>query len=287
MPASRSPKREPEPPATLRGAATRGAATRGGPIRGAAPRLFWPITLVVLLVIGAVVVIVLPASLITRFLPPAIHAEDFSGSIWHGSAAQITIDSRAVGALEWRLHPLSLLLLSVVADLHWVKGSTVIDGNVALDAHGFVAHNVRGGGPIEDLRDLGVAPGWHGNTTLDLREIKGSFSAVASASGTVDVSALASAGIAAGADLGSYQLTLAPDAVSAGNLSATVKDTGGPLECQAEIQYSAASRTGLFSGTLKERPEASEALRAELTNLSQLRPRDRSGRIPVELELSM
>jgi hypothetical protein len=249
--------------------------------------MFWPIALFVLLGIGAIVVIALPASLITRFLPPAVHAEDFSGSIWHGSAARITVDSRAVGALEWRLHPLSLLLLSVVADLHWVKGSTVVDGNVALGAHGFVAHNVHGGGPIEDVGDLGVAPGWHGNTTLDLREIKGTFNAIASATGSIAVSALASASIAAGADLGSYQATLAPGAVNAGSLSATIRDTGGPLECQAEIQYTAASHTGLLSGTLKERPEASQALRAELTNLSQLKSRDSSGRIPVDLEFSL
>jgi hypothetical protein len=240
-----------------------------------------------LLVLGAVVLIALPASLISRFLPPTIHAEDFSGSIWHGSAARITVDSRAVGALEWQLHPLSLLHLSVVADLHWVKGSTVIDGNVAVGAHGFVAHGVHGGGPIEDLRDLGVAPGWHGNTTLDLQEIKGSFNAIAALAGSVNVSALSSTRIAAGADLGSYRVTLAPDAVNAGDISATIKDIGGPLEANAEFHYTAASRTGLLSGTVKERPEASQALRAELTNLSQLKPRDSGGRIPIDLEFAM
>jgi general secretion pathway protein N len=238
-------------------------------------------------VIAAVVLIALPASLIARFLPPPIHAEDFSGSIWHGSAARITVGSRAVGALEWRLHPLSLLLMTAVADLHWVKGSTVIDGNVTLDAHGFVAHNVRGGGPLEDLRDLGVAPGWHGNTTLDLREIKGSFNAIASAAGAIDVSALSCSSVAAGADLGSYEVTLAPDAVDAGTISAMIKDTGGPLETQAEIHYTPASHLGLLSGTVRERPEASQALRNELTNLSQLKPRDSAGRIPIDLEFAM
>jgi general secretion pathway protein N len=281
MPASRSRKREPEP------APSRGAPTRSAPLRGAPLRLFWPIAWVSVAVIGAVLLIALPASLIARFLPPPIHAEDFSGSVWHGSAARITVDSRAVGALEWRLHPLSLLLMSVVADLHWVKGSTVIDGNVALDAHGFVAHGVRGGGPLEDLRDLGVAPGWHGNTTLDLREIKGSFDAIASATGTIDVSALSSSSVAAGADLGSYQVTLAPEAVNAGTVSAMIKDTGGPLEVEAEVHYTPASHLGLLSGTIRERPGASPALRNELTNLSQLKARDSAGRIPIDLEFSL
>jgi len=275
MPASRS-KREPDRP----------ALSRRSPLSGGAKRLFWPITLFSLLVIGVVVAIALPASLVSRFLPPPIQAEDFSGSIWHGSAARITIDSRPAGALEWRLHPLPLLAMTVNADLRWVKGSTVIDGNVTLDTHGFAAQGVRGGGPIEDL-DIGVASGWHGNTTLDLREIKGSFDAIASASGTIDVSALASTGIAAGTDLGSYQVTLGTGAVNTGGITATFKDTGGPLEAQGELRYTTVSHTGLLSGTLKERPEAGQALRAELNNLTQLRPRDASGRIPIDLEFAM
>jgi len=281
MPASRSRKREPERPAQ------RDAPVRGAPPRGAANRLFWPISLFGLLAIIGVVAMALPASLMTRFLPRPIHAEDFSGSIWHGSAARISIDSRALGALEWRLHPLSLLSMTLGADLHWVKGSTVIDGNVTLDAHGFRAEGVHGGGPVEDLREFGLREGWHGNTTLDLGEVKGSFEAITSATGTIDVSALASAGIAAGADLGSYRATLGPDAVNPGGLAATIQDTGGPLEANAEFHYTAASHTGLLSGTLKERPEASEALRMELANLTRLKPRDGSGRIPLELEFAL
>ena len=32
----------------------------------------------------------LPASLATRFLPPQVQAEDFSGTLWHGSAGRLT-----------------------------------------------------------------------------------------------------------------------------------------------------------------------------------------------------
>jgi hypothetical protein len=267
MPASRSRNREPSPPAPK--------------------RLIWPIVLVAVLAIGAVVLIALPASLITRFLPAQIHAEDFSGSVWHGSSGRISFESRPVGALEWRLHPLSLLSMSVAADLRWVKGSTVIDAGVSIDSHGFRARHIRGGGSLEDLRDLGMAPGWSGNTKLDLDEIKGTFSNIESAAGTIDLSALASAGIAGGADLGSYRLTLSPKAVDADSVSASLRDMGGPLEAQADIRYTPASRTGLLSGTIKERADATPALRAEVANLAQMRPRDSSGRIPVEFEFAL
>jgi hypothetical protein len=45
-------------------------------------------------------------------------------------------------------------------------------------------------------------------------------------------------------------------------------------------------RTGMLSGTLKERPEAPMSLHNQLNNLAQLRPRDAAGRFPVELEFT-
>ncbi len=82
MPPSRSPSRNVKP-----------APDRRDP---------WPMILIGLAAVLAVVVAALPASLVARFLPPWIHAEDFSGSIWHGSAGKISVDSRDAGALEWR-----------------------------------------------------------------------------------------------------------------------------------------------------------------------------------------
>jgi hypothetical protein len=64
------------------------------------------------LAVLAVVIAVLPASLANRFLPPAVRAEDFSGTLWHGSAGRITVAGRDAGALEWHLHPLALFKLA-------------------------------------------------------------------------------------------------------------------------------------------------------------------------------
>lgn len=268
MPASRSRKRVPSPPP-------------------APKRPIWPIALLALVAIGAVVLWMLPASLITRFLPAQIHAEDFSGSIWHGSSGRVSFAARPVGALEWRLHPLSLLSMSLAADVHWVKGASVIDGDISVDRHGFTAHDVRGGGPLEDLRDFGIAPGWSGSTKLALGQVKGTFQSLESASGTVEVTALASTGIARGADLGGYMLTLLANSGDADSPVANIKDTGGPLEAQAEVRYTLASHSALLSGTVKERPEASPALREELNNLAQMKPRDSFGRIPIDLEFTL
>src|SRR6202166_2141086 len=268
MPVSRSPSRDAKP------------APRSRP--------YWPLVLIGLAAVLAVVIFAVPASIVTRFLPPEVHAEDFSGSIWHGSAGKISVNARDAGALEWRVHAAALLGLTVLTDLHWVKTSFVIDASASLDAHGFTAHAVKGGGPIEDLRDLGVAAGWHGIADVNFSELKGDFTKPLGAAGDLRVSNLSAAQIAGGADLGGYDLRVdQSDVGSDGNVTARLVDTGGPLEVQTLIHYSPSERTGTLSGTLKERPDAPAELRTQLENLSQLRGRDSQGRIPVDLEFRL
>jgi hypothetical protein len=268
MPASRSPNRAVKP------------APRS--------RAIWPIILIGLAAVLAVIIAALPAAVITHFLPPSVSAQDLSGSIWHGSAGRISFNARDAGAIEWRLHPQDLVSMTVGADLHWVKVGFVIDCAVKIDRRGFKAHDVRGGGPIQDLQQFGVAPGWRGTADVNFSELTGDFSRPLSAVGDLKVSNLVSAQIADGADLGGYDLVFGDGAVGAdGNVTARLVDTGGPLEVQTLIHYSFKDHTGMLSGTLKERADAPAALRGQLQNLSQLRGRDPQGRIPVDLEFAL
>jgi len=268
MPASRSSSRtaKPAPPA----------------------RSYWPIVLIGLAALLAVIIAALPASIITRFLPPAVRAEDFSGGFWHGSAGRIMVNARPAGALEWRLHPVSLLGLAVAADLHWVKVGFVVDAAVKVDRLGLTAHDVKGGGPIEDLHDLGIAPGWTGSAAINLRELKSDFTKPLSAAGEIQVANLASVQFAEGADLGGFALRIPQDAAGVeGNVAAQLSDTGGPLDLQADIHYSAAQRTVTLSGSLRERPDAPAALRRQIDNLAQMHVRDPQGRVPVDFEFTL
>src|SRR6266403_6206163 len=106
----------------------------------------WPLILLGIVVLAAATVFVLPASMITHILPAQVHAEDFSGSLLHGAAGRLKVNAREAGALEWRLHPLSLLRLAMVADIHWVKVGFVIDGTAALAGHAVAGHDIKGGG---------------------------------------------------------------------------------------------------------------------------------------------
>lgn len=280
MPTSRSPRR----------------VTKGAPARAAAPtaraRRLWPvIALIALIAILAVIVVVLPASLAAKFLPPFVRAEDFSGTLWHGSAGRISVGGRDAGALEWRLRPLALVKLRLDADLHWVKGGFVVDGTADVGRGDIHASDLRGGGPIADLSTLGVASGWRGIAQLHIREIAVDLAATApalrSAVGEIDVSEVSSPQVAGGSDLGSYSLTF-DDAVLAanGDVRAVLVDKGGPLSLDASLTLTPMTRTGMLSGTVKERDDAPPALRKDLDNVAQLRARDAQGRIPIDLEFT-
>jgi len=268
MPASRSPSRDAKPAPRAR--------SNG------------PLILIGLAALLAVIIALLPASMIVRFLPPSVRAEDFSGSLWHGSAGKVSVNARDAGALEWRLHPAALFGLAVAADLHWVKVGCVVDAAVRIDRTGITLHDLKGRGPIQDLRDLGVAPGWSGNADIDFSELKSDFAKPLAGAGVLHVSNLTAARFADGADLGSYELQLSGGSVdSEGNVAAQLTDTGGPLELQAVLHYSAKDRTALLSGTLRERPDAPPALHKQLESLAQMRRPDAQGRIPVDLEFAL
>lgn len=247
----------------------------------------WPLVLLAVVVLAAAAVFVLPASVISHFLPAQVQAEDFSGSLMHGAAGRLKVNARDAGAIEWRLHPLSLLRMTVVANIHWVKEGFVVDGTLDLGTRRVAAHDIQGAGPIENLGDLGFAAGWRGSAKLAFAEVSSDFRKLDSAVGKIDVTNLSAADIAAGEGLGSYELQLPAGAVAPdGTITANLTDTGGPVEAQAQLRFSPAARTGMLSGTIKERPAASPALRNQLNNLAQLRPRDASGRFPVELEFT-
>ena len=262
----------------------RGAEPGRPPARFAPLRPLIPLVVVAVI---AVVVIALPASLVRRVLPSFVGADDFSGTVWHGSAGAITIQGRPAGALEWRLHSASLLRLAVVADLHWVDVGFVIDAATELDRHGLTARDVQGGGPIADLAGLGFASGWRGTASFKFDEIRATFvddgpggagARLDSARGTLEVADLSSPSIANGAELGGYVLRIA----DSGDLS----DTGGPLDLRATLHLAPAERTGTLSGSVRARADASPALRSQIDSLAQMHAPDGAGRIPVEMEFS-
>ena len=247
----------------------------------------WPLILLGLIVLSGAVIFALPASFAARFMPAQVHAEDFSGSLLHGAAGKIRINARDAGAIEWQVHPLRLVAARDRC------GHSLGEGGLPHRRHGrtqsrrFCGARHHGRRSYRRPADARICRGVEGHRQADVhRDQRHISDKLEAALGKIDVANISSVGVAAGSDLGSYELQLGPQSIAPdGSISATLNDTGGPVEAQAQIRFSPATRTGMLSGTLKERAEASPALRNQLNNLSQLRAR-LSGRFPVELEFT-
>jgi hypothetical protein len=240
-----------------------------------------------LLVVLVVVVAELPAGIITRFLPRGIEVQDLSGSIWHGAAANVRALGHDIGGIEWQIDPASLLRLQLKTDLHWVHGGVGLTAKAVIDRAGITATGIQGGGPIEDLADLGLPSGWRGNSEIAIEELRTDLTRILSARGQIKIADLSGSSVAGGANLGNYVLQWDSHSVDqTGALNGELHDAGGPLQVAATLTLTPQQHNGMVSGTVLERPEAPEELRKNLQDLAQLRGRDAAGRIPVDLEFS-
>ncbi len=90
--------------------------------------LLFVVALVVFLIATLPVNLVIPR--LPRGLPVALNGAE--GTVWRGSAAQVSIDHKPLGALEWRVHPASLLLARLNADFKLRGDGLRARGNVTV-----------------------------------------------------------------------------------------------------------------------------------------------------------
>ena len=58
-----------------------------------------------------------PANVISNFLPSHIAAKQFEGNLWQGSASSLVVNNTNIGHVSWKLHSGCLLLLKICADI--------------------------------------------------------------------------------------------------------------------------------------------------------------------------
>jgi len=78
-----------------------------------------------------------PARLLNLLLPPQqVVMQGFSGTLWHGSAGRALVRAGSgylhLGAVQWRLSPLSLLLFAPRLNLNSQWGKQTLQGDVIL-----------------------------------------------------------------------------------------------------------------------------------------------------------
>lgn len=178
------------------------------------------------------VLIRLPATLLTRFLPHEVACEDPSGTLWAGTCGELRSGELALSGLHWTLHPLSLLGARAVLDLHSDDPRAAGRAQVTLRFNGDA--QIQALSALLPLQDgLSVLPkGWNGSIALSIARARIEDRRLAAIEGTVTAQQLSST--RPSLDLGSLQLEFPPAA--SGAPLGTLRDLGGPLSLQGHVR---------------------------------------------------
>lgn len=209
-------------------------------------------------------VLVLPASWVGRALPEGVTCARWAGSIWRGQCVELTVRDSGTGvmridSLRWKLKPLALLRLNLSADFEggWPKGNA--RGRIAVTPGGAIRLRELDGDSLLDRTVVRSLPsGWSGRVELRDVEFDWNGGTLGRLGGELLVQDLVDG---RGNSLGSYQLQLAPGDTPP--FTGQLRDTGGPLEVDAQLQL-AADRSWTLEGRMRARNAADQALGRKL-----------------------
>jgi general secretion pathway protein N len=229
----------------------------------------------------AFLVVLLPASLLLRFMPPDVAIHGLTGTVWRGEAAVIAFRGEPLGSLRWSSRPWRLPLLELDYRVELRPPGGELRMNVALERERRVElSEIQGTVPIAAFTGLVGPAGWTGTLEPDIARVVIVSGLVRAASGVIIARNLTAPGVRA-MNIGSFELTLGEGAVGGESISGRLRDLGtGPMQVRATIELKP-DRSYLVSGEVAAGPDAGNAV---LRTLSFLGPPDSQGRRPFAIE---
>jgi hypothetical protein len=208
--------------------------------------------------------LVLPASWVAGALPAGVQCGEWAGSIWRGQCSALVVSDGGTGvmridAVRWKLKPASLLRLALSAQFEgsWAKGRAA--GQITVGSGGTIQMRELDGESVLDQTVMRALPaGWNGRIQLRQLEFDWKAGTIGRLGGNVIVSDLADAN---GNALGGYRLEL--PAAEAAPFTGQLRDTGGAIEVEAQLQL-AADRSWTLEGRMRARNAADAALARKL-----------------------
>lgn len=226
-------------------------------------------------------VALVPAAVLTRWLPPGVAVTGLDGTIWSGRASSVNLQGRAMGAVSWSCRPWPLLALkwSCRVMLQPSGGQVLASLSGDFDANEIEARDLTGNLPITFFEGIATPKGWTGQLDLDVAKARIAGGLPQEAEGKFIVRGLKAPG-PAGALLGDFELTIGEGAVGTGTLTGRLSDLGGPLRVRGTIELKR-DRSYFVSGEVAPGPGAGPAI---FDTLGFLGPPDNTGRRPFSVE---
>jgi general secretion pathway protein N len=211
------------------------------------------------------------------FAPPAVQLSGIDGTIWSGSAAELSAAGLYLRDLKWRLMPLRLVTGKIAARIAASPSSGFLEADIAAGLGGDITlSNVNGSLPLRDFATLARMPGLAGNASVQFNELRLRDGLPVAADGTLAVADLV-APVVDPASIGGYRAEFFTDD---NGVVASVEDVNGVFDLAGSLTVSA-DRNYQFIGKVAATEGTSEKLQRQLRFLGS--PNDR-GQHDIRLE---
>ena len=211
------------------------------------------------------------------FAPPAVQLSGIDGTIWSGSATELSAAGLYLRDLKWRLMPLRLVTGKIAARIAASPSSGFLEADIAAGLGGDITlSNVNGSLPLRDFATLARMPGLAGNASVQFNELRLRDGLPVAADGTLAVADLV-APVVDPASIGGYRAEFFTDD---NGVVASVEDVNGVFDLAGSLTVSA-DRNYQFIGKVAATEGTSEKLQRQLRFLGS--PNDR-GQHDIRLE---
>jgi hypothetical protein len=219
------------------------------------------ISILAILAFAVILLVRLPASWLTGFLPPEVTCRDVSGSLWNGACAGFAYNGSPAGDLKWVVHPGDFFRLKLGGYIDLTRGTDFVRGDVEVGRDKtIVATNLQAQMPLDRPFVPQLASAYSGNISVNLGHLRVENNVVTAIEGQVQATDLYSQRdrVSLGAYSASFPRT-APGAEPVGELMTL----GGPIDFTGTIKLTRAPGWEL-AGTLRVKPETPPAFRDQL-----------------------
>lgn len=238
----------------------------------------WPLAVLGIVAYLVFAIATLPAQLLLSRLAPTVVASGVRGTVWNGQAQVVQIGSMALGAVEWKLHALPLLMARLSADVKVTRPDGFVQTSLDGGLSGAVTFkDLTGSIPLSSVAAAAAPGGWTGTLNVRLAALTLDNGWPISADGLLEVVDLTGPARRP-ANMGSYKVTFPPGPAGE-DLVGAIADAGGPLEIAGNIRLKP-DRSYVIEGVVAARPDAPKSV---ADTLQYLGTPDAQGRRPFSL----
>ncbi len=182
------------------------------------------------------------------------------GSIWSGSAREMTVGGLYLRDVRWRMHPLRLFTGKLGFSIEGTPGNGFIEADLALGLGGKLSvANLNGSGTLQSFAAVLKMPGLAGNVSLQFERLHLRDGLPVTADGTITVAGLVAPLIDA-SSIGDYRMEFS---TTESGVVASVEDSNGAFDLAGSLTISA-DRSYVFLGKIAATERTSAKLRQQL-----------------------